>query len=780
VIGRTRRWSRAPTISLDHPLPEHEVELAMSESNCNPASSPIVLVIDDDDTVRLIVRLTLENAGYAVHEEADGEAGLRTFARIEPALVLVDILMPGMDGFATCAALRQRPKGVHVPIVMMTGLDDFGSIHRAYEVGATDFITKPINPILLNYRVCYLLRAQQVAQDLRCKEARLANAQRIAKLGDWEWDHAAKCIRLSSGVQEIFGLPAPTQSLTPRAFFRLVHPDDVKRVIQALSDARHNGACPSLEYRVLRLDGTERVVLQETEVWSGQKAERRHISGTIQDITQRREAEKELNNLIYYDNLTGLPNRSLLLDRLRQAMANAEPFQGIVAVLCLDLDEFRRINDTLSYEVGDRLLKEMAVRLSACIRESDYLGRGDAGSCAAPTSHTIGRPGGDEFIVILPGLKQAENALTVLQRIKEALQSPFKLGRDEIHLTASVGISVFPTDGKDAEALLRNAESAMYHAKKIGPNNQQSYEKSLNQHWLKRLSLENKLRRALEREEELTVFYQPKIDIQRRKLVGMEALARWFHPELGTIGPAEFIPIAEQTGLIIPLGEYILRSACLQTRQWQEQGIVDLKVSVNLSAAQFRERDLVVRVRQILWETGLDPSHLELELTEGMLIENTGNSMNTLHALRDLGLDLSVDDFGTGYSSLSYLKRFPLNALKIDRCFVRDLGITEEDAAIVKATIALAHSLRLLVVAEGVEDLAQLRFLCGHGCDQTQGYLFSPPLDAESFVRWVEAWNPDLYEQTPAKSAFLFEGITQNTSAELNPFRTIKKSQLAS
>ena len=284
------------------------------------------------------------------------------------------------------------------------------------------------------------------------------------------------------------------------------------------------------------------------------------------------------------------------------------------------------------------------------------------------------------------------------------------------------------------------------------------YKESLNQRWLKRLSLENKLRRALEREEELTVFYQPKIDIQHRKLVGMEALARWFHPELGAIGPAEFIPIAEETGLIIPLGEYILRSACIQTRQWHEKGLVDLKVSVNLSAAQFRQRDLVARVKQVLQETRLDPGCLELELTEGMLIENTKASVITLNALKDLGLDFAVDDFGTGYSSLSYLKRFPLTALKIDRSFVRDLSATEGDAAIVKATIALAHSLRLLVVAEGVEDTTQLQFLRTHECDQTQGYLFSPPLKAESFAQWVEDWSPDVCEWMPAGSAFLPQG----------------------
>ena len=731
----------------------------MNKPPDSPASSPLVLVIDDDDTVRFLVRLALENAGYQVLEEASGEAGLAAFARTEPALVLVDILMPGMDGFETCVTLRQHPQGAHVPIVMLTGLDDVASIHRAYEVGATDFVTKPINPILLTYRVRYLLRTQQVAQELRLKESRLANAQRIAKLGDWEWDRTAKSSRCSLGVREIFGLPPHTQSLTLRAFFRLVHPDDVKRVNKALSNARHNGARYNLEYRVLRPDGAERIVLQETEVRSGPGAEGRHISGTIQDITQRREAEEELHRLIYYDNLTGLPNRSLLLERLRQALASAELVQGIVAVLCLDLDEFRRINDTSSYEVGDQLLKEVAVRLSTCIRENDYLARSDMSPHATPTSHTIGRPGGDEFVVILPGLKQAENAITVLRRIKEALQPPFKGGEDEIHLTASVGISVFPMDGKNAETLLRHAESAMYHAKKRGPNNQQLYKESLNQRWLKRLSLENKLRRALEREEELTVFYQPKIDIQHRKLVGMEALARWFHPELGAIGPAEFIPIAEETGLIIPLGEYILRSACVQTRQWHEKGLVDLKVSVNLSAAQFRQRDLAARVKQVLQETKLDPGCLELELTEGMLIENTKASVITLNALKDLGLDFSVDDFGTGYSSLSYLKRFPLTALKIDRSFVRDLSATEGDAAIVKATIALAHSLRLLVVAEGVEDTTQLQFLRTHECDQSQGYLFSPPLKAESFARWVEDWSPDVCEWTPAKSAFLPQGI---------------------
>ena len=719
-----------------------------------PATSRPVLVIDDDDVVRLMIRLALENAGYQVLEEASGEGGVRTFARVEPALVLMDILMPGMDGFETCATLRQQPKGAHVPIVMMTGLDDFDAIHRAYKAGATDFITKPINPILLAYRVRYLLRVQQVTEELRRKEARLANARRIAKLGDWEWDSKAGCSRCSPEVREIFGLSADTHALTLRTFFRLVHPDDLKRVSKVLGDARSSRANYSLEYRVLRPDGSERIVCQETEVSRGPGSKGRQAAGTIQDITQRRLAEEELHRLIYYDGLTGLPNRSLLMERLRQALAGAEPVEGIVAVLCLDLDEFRRINDTFSYELGDRLLKEVAARLSICIRQSDYLARNDASPHAIPASHTLARPGGDEFVVILPGLRRAEHAVKVLRRIKEALQPPFRLGEEDFHLTASVGISLFPADGNSAETLLRHAESAMYHAKKKGPDTLQIYKESLNNRWLKRFSIENKLRRALERGE-LTVFYQPKIDIQCHQLVGMEALARWFHPELGAIGPAEFIPIAEETGLIIPLGEYVLREACAQAQRWREQGIQSLKVSVNLSAAQFRQRDLVARVGQILQETRLDPVCLELELTEGILIENTRASLSTLHALRELGLEFSVDDFGTGYSSLSYLKRFPLSALKIDRCFVRDLGATEGDAAIVKATIALAHSLRLMVVAEGVEDMAQLRFLHAHGCNQIQGYLFSPPLKAEEFSHWVGNWNLAPFDGTLTGSAIL-------------------------
>lgn len=726
-------------------------ELPMNEPPYGPLSSPLVLVIDDDDIVRFLVRLALEDAGYQVLEEASGETGMQTFARAEPTLVLMDILMPGMDGFETCATLRQHHKGAHVPIVMMTGLDDIDSIHRAYEVGATDFITKPINPILLTYRVRYLLRVQQVAQELRHKEARLANAQRIAKLGDWEWDTKAKCSRCSPGVQEIFGLPPDTQTLALRAFFRLVYPDDVKRVNKVLSDARRSGASYSMEYRVLRPDGTERIVRQETEVRSGPESEGRLITGTIQDITQRRLAEQELHRLIYYDKLTGLPNRSLLLERLSQALAGTEPDEGIVAVMCLDLDEFRRINDTLSYEVGDQLLKDVTARLSVCIRQSDYLARNDMSPLAKPPLHTLARPGGDEFVVILPGLRQAENAVKVLRRIKAALQPPFKLGEEDLHLTASVGISLFPMDGNNAETLLRHAESAMHHAKKKGPDTLQFYKESLNSRWLKRFSIENKLRRALE-QEELTVFYQPKIDIQRQQIVGMEALARWPHTE-GAIGPAEFIPIAEETGLIIPLGEFVLRTACAQAQQWREQGIQNLKVSVNLSAVQFRQRDLVARVEQVLQQTRLDPACLELELTEGILIENTKASLFTLHALKELGLDFSIDDFGTGYSSLSYLKRFPLSALKIDRCFVRDLGATEGDAAIVKATIALAHSLRLVVVAEGVEDMAQLHFLHTHGCDQTQGYLFSPPLNAKQFALWVDNWSTDLFGGVPARSA---------------------------
>lgn len=443
---------------------------------------------------------------------------------------------------------------------------------------------------------------------------------------------------------------------------------------------------------------------------------------SFRDITKRKQAEERLSYLASFDALTDLPNRTLFHDRLGQATARARWRKRWVAVLFLDLDRFKVINDTLGHAVGDRLLKAAAARLIDSIREGD----------------TVARLGGDEFVLILDDLAQPQDTSKVAQKILEALSEPFHLEERELFITASIGIALWPEDGENPETLLKNADTAMYRAKEMGKNNYQLYSPALNAKASERLALENALRHALEREE-LLLHYQPKIDLPTGKIVGMEALVRWKHPEHGLVSPAEFIPLAEETGLIVPIGEWVLRAACAQNKAWQKVGLPPIRIAVNLSARQFHKQNLSQTIIQVLREVDLDPRYLELELTESLIMKNAEATIAMLSELDAIGVEMTVDDFGTGYSSLSYLKRFPVHTLKIDRSFVRDLSSDPDDAAIVTAIITLAHSLDLKVVAEGVETVEQLEFLRSLKCDEMQGYLFSRPLPPDEVTKlWKE------------------------------------------
>ncbi len=454
------------------------------------------------------------------------------------------------------------------------------------------------------------------------------------------------------------------------------------------------------------------------------KGETTNYVAVFSDITSRKLAEERLNYLANYDALTGLPNRILYMERLALALAHAHRNRKMAAVMFFDLDRFKIVNDTLGHTAGDELLQEVAKRVAACLREDD----------------TVARLGGDEFTVILEGIGNERDVAPVAQKIIDALARPISLGEQEMFITASIGISVYPNDGLDAQTLVKNADAAMYRAKDLGKNNYQFFKVEMNARAFERLTLENRLRRALERNE-FELHYQPQVDLGTGQVVGAEALIRWRHPELGLVSPDRFIPIAEETGLILPIGEWVLRTACAQNKAWQNAGLPPLHVAVNISGRQFRQKNLIGMVELILAETGLRPEHLELEITESVIMEQAAETIATIGDMRQLGLHLSIDDFGTGYSSLSYLKRFPIDTLKIDRSFVRDITTDQDDAAIVKAVIALAHSLKLLVIAEGVETAEQLGYLREQGCDEIQGFYFSRPLTVEAFTaRMANNW----------------------------------------
>ena len=449
------------------------------------------------------------------------------------------------------------------------------------------------------------------------------------------------------------------------------------------------------------------------------------LSAQIGQSFQRRLAEDQLRFIATHDSLTDLPNRSLFNERLRHALHQGTRYTRGIAVMFIDMDRFKVVNDSLGHSAGDRLLQDSAKRLAECLRESD----------------TVARLGGDEFVVMIENFTAPKDAIAVAQKALASLAKPFFVDGQEFLMSASIGISTFPDDGKDAETLLKNADIAMYRAKDQGRNNYQFYSAQMNKHTFERLAMESSLRRAVERNE-FQLHYQPKLDLRTGAIAGVEALVRWQHPDWGMVSPAQFIPLAEETGLIVQIGEWVLRAACEQNKRWRDQGIPPLRVAVNLSARQFAQKTLLSDIAKTIAQSGLTPDCIELEITESLVMTNPEHATETLHKLKTMGISLSIDDFGTGYSSLAYLKRFPIDCIKIDRSFIKDIPTEADDMAITRGVIALGHSLRLKVVAEGVETVEQQDFLRSNDCDEMQGYLFSKPLPAEEVTALLKGHSP--------------------------------------
>jgi diguanylate cyclase (GGDEF)-like protein/PAS domain S-box-containing protein len=477
-----------------------------------------------------------------------------------------------------------------------------------------------------------------------------------------------------------------------------------------------------MEFEMIGFKGTHRWMETHSVAMPNDRGGPPVMLSITRDITELKNSERRLKQLAHFDSLTDLPNRVQFIARLEQTMADADRNERLVGVVFLDLDRFKYINDSLGHGKGDMLLREVAIRLNGTIRRGD----------------TVARLSGDEFALVLADMGHVDDAIHVAQKILDVFKQPFLVAGHELFVTASLGITLYPFDDQGAQELLRNADVAMYRAKESGKNNYQFYVAEMTAKATERLSLENDLRSALDRGE-LSLHYQPIADGKSGRVVGMEALLRWKHPVRGMISPAQFIPLAEETGFIIPIGEWVLRTACLQCRAWQKMGFPSLHVAVNLSSRQFHQRDLPASIYNILQETGLNPLYLDLEITEGLVMQQAESSINTLRELKAMDLRISIDDFGTGYSSLSYLKRFPIDVLKIDQSFVRDIPGDADDAAIASTIITMAHSLGLKVVAEGVETREQLNFMREHGCDSMQGYFLSKPLPVEQFESFLNS-----------------------------------------
>lgn len=801
-----------------------------------------VLLIDDDAMTRLLIQETLSPHGFEVIEAENGVTGLALAAEQSPDLILLDIIMPGMDGFACLEALRMR--NATAPIVMLTGVDDSASIERVFAMGASDFIHKPIIWPLLAHRLRFALRTHQLTHKLLIKEERLRLSMLAARQGFYDLDIRTGQVIVNDEYATMLGYDSKTFKETLATWLQRLHPDDRRNVVNTFrSYVAGNLPEYRVEFRQSRADGTWKWILSvgniverdsagapvrmlgiNTDIDSLKQSEdylrllakvfescgesimvcdtlntivnvnqsftkitgylpdevigknpkllasghhdvifynrilqtlnekgywqgeiwNRHKNGTLfpsllgistacdtqgspthyiavfSDITERKAAEAKIEYLAHHDMLTDLPNRTLLRDRFEQAVAHAVRNNSLVTVLFLDLDRFKHINDTLGHDIGDRLLQEIAARLVNCLREIDI----------------ICRQGGDEFIIILTDLKDNDAVVQITQKILQHLNEPFHIDSIQITTSFSIGISTYPVDGMSFEGLLTKADTAMYTAKKQGRNTFRFFSSDMNIASIDRINMENGLRQALEKGE-LSLYYQPQYSIKDRQLLGAEALLRWVKANGEQVPPAKFIPVAEEIGLIVPIGDWVLHEACRQTRQWHDAGF-KLTINVNVSAVQFKQVNMVESVRSALSSSGLDPRYLELELTESNLIVDIEAVMKVMTELSALGVTFAIGGFGVGFSSLNYIKRFAVNKLKIAQTFINDLSQgLQESTAIVQAIIQLGQKLNIEVQAEGIETKVQLNQLQQLGCENVQGYYLSPPLSIADFEQEV-------------------------------------------
>ncbi|WP_428509185.1 putative bifunctional diguanylate cyclase/phosphodiesterase [Roseateles sp.] len=695
-----------------------------------------VLLVDDDEVNLLMTAAALRERGFEVTESSSGEAALELIAHMSPDLIVLDAMMPELDGFETCTRLREFPGFESTPVLMLTGLDDDASINRAYQVGATDFFVKSTQWSLLAGRLRYLLRSSRTRIELERSKARLARAQDLARMGSFEW-HLGGGFTLAAEALRVFGR-GPQEGLDFIGVMRMIPHEERALFLRLLRDVIAHNSVLVTDLPVTLLDGRQRVVHIEAEPEFNEHGNTNGYTGVMQDVTDRRQAEDRIRQLAHFDALTGLPNRRQLIWRVERAIEQARRGGHEVGLLLIDLDRFKIINDTLGHAAGDELLIEVGRRLRACVRHSDQVMEGmleTIGGRSHRTLEAVGRLGGDEFVALLPEITDERDAERVAERVLEAMREPIFISGQECFVTASVGIAIYPRDGLTMADLLRNSDVAMYAVKSQGRNAAALYTPQLAGQGREKLELESALHKALERGE-IVLHYQPKIDVRAARMVGAEALMRWKRGDK-LVPPSEFIPLAEETGLIVPLSEWALKEAARQAKVWQLNFGFSDSIAVNLPSRMFERSDLVEHIHQCVSAYGVPHRAIQLEITENNLMKDLQNVIPALHRLNEVGVEISIDDFGTGYSSLAYLTTLPISEVKIDRTFVRDLGITPQSSAVVTAIIALARAMGLRVIAEGVETLRQMDVLHRLGCSLMQGFLFSKPLPPEEIEQWL-------------------------------------------
>jgi diguanylate cyclase (GGDEF)-like protein len=683
----------------------------LHEVSGSPPEPIHVLIVDDDAGSRLLMRRALERAGLVVSEAADGSSAVAAVEAGECNAVLMDVEMPSMNGYEACKAIRARPGGAHLPIMMVTGRDDVGSINQSYQAGATDFLAKPINWNLLGHRVQYLVRGGRLVQELEESEGRQrAMLDALPDLLLVVDAHGRIVDRLGATDNHPFLAAGTSCQLKVTD---LVEGDAVRAIAHALDDCRVRSERIEVEFECMR-DGVERRF--ETRIVP---YDRGRLLLVLRDVTERHRAANRIRELAFFDPLTQLPNRQYLLQLLEEARREAATTGERFAVVRINLDEFKRINDSIGHGAGDALLQAVAARLGTFLKlERD-------GAVTMP----LARLAGDEFAVAIRHLQSDADVQHAITNIMAAFASPYVIRHRDFFVTCTIGIAIFPDHGSFADELLRTAGLALHEAKTSGGNRGIVYSEHMRARSVARLELETELRRALD-SNELFLVYQPQIELASGRIASVEALVRWRHPARGIVPPDEFIPIAEESGLIVPLSDLVMRQALRQIAQWRKDGCRDVRVAVNVSGAQFEAPGFSDWVFAHLEEVGLPGACLELEITESLLMVDEAAAALAVRAVRELGVHVAIDDFGTGYSSLAYLKHFPIEALKIDRSFVADLGRDSNDAAICAAIIAMGRQLGLKIVAEGVETKEQMQFLTAHGCTLAQGFYIARPMEA--------------------------------------------------
>lgn len=684
-----------------------------------------IMLVEDENIIAMDIQQRLEILGYqVVAHVTSGEDAICTAAETKPDLILMDIKIHGpMDGIDAAAKIRVTQD---IPVIYLTAFADESTLKRARLTEAFGYLLKPFEDRELHSAIEIALYKHVMEKKLRASEERYVLATQATNDGIWDWDLTTNEIFYTSRWQNMLGLEAEDCYASPDEWLSRVNPEDQERLNEAI-DAHLQGLTPTLEceYRIMHQDGGYRWMLCRGLALFDAQLKPYRMAGSQSDITLRKQLEEQLIHKAMHDELTGLPNRALFMDRLNIVLEQIQSHRdGGAAVMFLDIDHFKIVNDSLGHAKGDALLVAFSQRLEKCLRPGD----------------TVSRFGGDEFAILVDSIDSIDEVKKIGDRISLSLKKPFLLDGRELFANASIGVVFTDGGNQSAEDMLRDADIAMYHSKNNGRSRYEIFHPEMREHTLKRLQQEGEIRRAL-RNHEFVLHYQPVFMVESRQVVGFEALIRWQHPTRGLLAPIEFLEVAEQSGLIIQIGEWVLRTACIQAQTWNEAKERPLQMAVNLSASQLNDKNLIALVKSVLDESGLAPHCLELELTETTALQNIEYTIKVLQTLRQMGVNIAVDDFGKGYSSLDYIKNLPSNTLKIDRLFISDLSGSgsESESAIVLAMVTMAHQLHLKVTAEGVETEEQLRLLTQMNCDQIQGYYMSKPAPAREIELLLEA-----------------------------------------